>query len=594
MCPIYDVLLYTDKSASFCGETKSLILLRRQIGLKAFLSNQKCFICMLQENEFLVSNSDKFELGKNFSSLLYLTNVNYFEQKHEILVEFSSNERKLVKRYRFFPFVFLPHSIEKEKLVQLILDAGFKGFSVEEDGNKLILKTILFSDLKKICNSLAIHTNKFPVVLPPERAFLLEKNWSFFDAFEEKDELLFKVDFEKDKLSKCFWDKFDLGFALTREFPFSQALKMNKEDALFLVELASWSNILCVALDKVPKSINEKTELFLENVFFKNAESISFEPTKNIFFSSGYDPLPKKDNLSKINFSSIWFDLFSNNFFNIGPETRNCSCCIPLTLESKNILPSSLIKVQFEEDNFFFESSSDSFSLKFHNKMPYKDVRLSKRKEFFLNAFPIGPFFKDDYCLVPATDAKRLISEKRVKLVSSKDSCVASQTNELCDVAKNSSQNSVHELNWFCLDKESFFSKEVRAANSKLFLLHSAFSFFEVGLFSNSIFGYLFAQSLHKSLHSVLLELPNQLTNSSSKFYSTSLAQSIISIQEATISKFKEFSVEKGYRVLHANKNSAFVKGFSSLKLAKSFALQNNLPQPEIAGFAGKTKPTFA
>ena len=211
---------------------------------------------MLQDNEFLASDSSKFELGKNYSSLIYLTNITYFEQKHEVLVEFSSESRKLIKRYKFFPFVLLPNNIEKNKLVDLILHSGFKNFSVEEENDKLVLKTILFSDLKKICNSIAIQTNNFPVVLSPERTFLLKQNWSFFDAFEEKDEILFKADFASERLSNVFWDKFDLGFALTKNFPFSQALKLNKEDALFLVELASWSNILCVPLEKVPKSIN--------------------------------------------------------------------------------------------------------------------------------------------------------------------------------------------------------------------------------------------------------------------------------------------------------------------------------------------------
>ena len=546
---------------------------------------------MLQDNEFLVEDSSQFELGKDYSSLLYLTKVSYLEQKHEILVEFSSNTKKLVKRHRFFPFVLLPPSFEKEKIVQLILESGFKGFSVEEENNKLVLRTINFSDLKKICNSIAIHTNKLSVVLDPTRAFLLEKNWSFFDAFEEKDELLFKVDFEKEKLTKSFWDKLDLGFVLTKEVLFSYALKTNKDDALFLVDLASWSNALCVPLDKVPKSINEKVELFLENVFFKNAECILFEPIEKLFSDTGYDPIPKKDDLSKINFSSIWFDLFSNNFFNIGPETKNCSCCVPLTLESKNLLPSSLIKIQFLEDNFFFESSSDNFSFEFHNQMPYKEIRANKRKEFFLNTFPVGPFFKEDYCLVPISDAKRLILEGRVKLISSKDTNfdLTSQVEPLTLPSK-----AIHELNWFCLNKESFFSKEVRFANSKLYSLHKAASFFEKGLFFKENFGYFYARSLNASLNSILLELPNQLTNSSSKFYSTSLAKSIISVQEATLSKFKEFSQEKGYRVLHANKNNAFVKGFSSLKLAKSFAKETNLPEPQIIGFANKRSKVFA
>jgi hypothetical protein len=173
-------------------------------------------------------------------------------------------------------------------------------------------------------------------------------------------------------------------------------------------------------------------------------------------------------------------------------------------------------------------------------------------------------------------DAKRLIDE---------DKATAVYKNE---------ENSAHELNWFCLNKESFFSKEIRFSNSKLFSLHEFFSSSQSSLFFKENFGYYYSKFLYSSVHKLLLELPNQLTNSSSKFYSTSLAKSIISIQEATLSKFKEFSTQNGYRVLHANKNNAFVKGFSSLKLARSFAEESNLPQPQIVGFANKRNITFA
>ena len=63
-------------------------------------------------------------------SILYLTKVSYNEPKHEVLVEFSNAKERLVERYRFFPFLLLSSSIEKEKLEGLLLSAGFKGFSI--------------------------------------------------------------------------------------------------------------------------------------------------------------------------------------------------------------------------------------------------------------------------------------------------------------------------------------------------------------------------------------------------------------------------------------------------------------------------------
>jgi len=517
------------------------------------------------------------------SKVFYLTKVSYNETRHEVLVEFSNSSSRVVERYKFFPFTQVSLSFEKDKFEDLILSLGFKGFSLEEERGIFCLKSLSFSELKKISNALARHIGKLPLVLAPERAFLLSKNWSYFDAFEKLSDAFYKIDLSsqrKDNLSE-----FNLGFFLTKEISFSEALKMNKSDALYLVELASWSNLLSVPINLVPKEKESKIELFIENIFFKNGELISFEESKRVYSNSGFEPLGG-ESLSKLDFSLVWAELFTNTFFNIGPETRNCSCCVPVVLDAKNLLPSSLIKVRFLDDNLFFESVSDCFSVDFHSEMPFKDQRVLKRREFFTNSFPVGPFFKDDSASVPLVDAKRLISAGKAVLVSTKD--VAS------DSVVVQKKESVHELNWFCLNKESFFSKEVRFSSSFLFGLRKRIDSLALGLFASENFSFYYFNSLYSSLSVALASIPVQLTNPNSKFFSTSLAKNILSVQDATIAKFKEFSENEGYRVLHANSTNAFVKGHASLKLAKDFASKTHLPQPQIAGFSTKRALGFA
>ncbi|MDD3085525.1 MAG: hypothetical protein PHY04_00130 [Candidatus ainarchaeum sp.] len=526
-----------------------------------------------------------FDSKEKSNSFVYLTKVEYFENKHEILVEFSSKNKKLINRFHFFPFVYISSFLDKNKLVDLILDFGFKGFSLEEEGNNLVLRTLSFSDLKKICNLIAVVLNKKPIVLDPSRSFLVEKNWSFFDVFEEISGDLFKVDLTDVFYQESFLNDFDLSSFLTKGIPFSDAFRINENQVTDLIKSAVWGNILSLPIELVPNRLEDKIELFLEKIFFKNAQLISFDFEKEIFLDPGFQPFFKKDNLSKIDFSSIWFDLFSNNFFNIGPDSKNCSCCSPVTLESNNILPSSLIRVEFLEDNFFFESSSPSFSFSFHTKMPFKNLRVNKRKEFFLNSFPVGPFFKGDLGLIPINDAKNLIKNEGVRIVSSKDS--------LAFIQNNFSVEGVHELNWFCKNKESFFSKEVKLINSILSSLNNLIDSNQKSLFSKKTFGFFYSKILRDSLQSIFFNIPFHLTNSSSKFYSYSLACSIVSIQEATLAKFLEFSKNNGYRVIHANKSNAFVKGFSSLTLTKSFAQKHALPQPQISGFAGGRSKKF-
>ncbi len=534
-------------------------------------------------SQHIESNLDSVTQAQSKENdLLYLTKVSYNESKHEVLVEFSNSKERMVQRHKFFPFILISSSIEKEKLSTLILSLGFKGFSVEEDNNFLKLRTLNFSDLKKISNALALHINKKFVVIGPEKSFLVEKNWSYFDSFKKIDGVLYYTNPLCDENSQDLVQKIgegaDLGFFLTKEISFQEALRVNKEDSLYLVELAAWSHLLSVSMEQIPKSREEKVELYLEKCFFKHGEPITFDKSEKIFSSVGFEPIGSKNEvLSKIDFSRIWADLFSNNFFNIGPETKNCSCCEPVTLDSKNLLPSSLIKIKFNEDNSFFESSSESFARDYHEENEMKELRVQKKRDFFLNSFPVGPFFRNDFVLVPLMDAKRLISENKAILVSSRNSDDAN-----------------HKLNWFCLNKESFFSREVRESNSSLFNLRKRIDFYESNLFSIKEFGYYYDVALYSVISQVLSELPNQLTSQSSSFFSTQLARSIISIQEATLSKFKEFSENEGYRVLHANKQSAFIKGTSSLKLAKSFAMAQNLPQPQIAGFSSHLVKGFA
>jgi len=508
--------------------------------------------------------------------VFYLSRLTYNEPKGEMLVEFANNNHKFVERYRFFPFISL-FGIEADKLSELVLSLGFKGFSVEQKDSKVLLRALSFSNLKKIGTALALHINKMPLVIEPERSFLLEKNWAYFDSFQRVDNLIVKVGAE-DACGGDFAQK-DLGFFLTKEIPFSEALKVSESDALFLVERAAWSSILGVPLERVPKELNEKIELFLENTFVRHGEALLFEKNDKIFSSNDYEPF-SRDSTSKIDFSYVWTELFSNNFFNIGPETKNCACCTPVTLDSKNLLPSSLISVRFIGDNLFFESSSESFAVNYHSEHEFKENRAARKKEYFLNSFPVGPFFNGDLAQIPIMDALRLIGEGKVGLVS--NAC-----------AKDPQKESLlHELNWFCLKKESFFSKEVRNASTNLFNVRKLISSFESSLFSNT-FEYFYFKSYFSALNSVLCSLPQQLTSTNSKFFSTSLAKSIVSIQEATIAKFREFSEKEGYRVLHAGKNFASVKGFSSLKLAKDFAEENNLPQPQIAGFTSARKKRY-
>lgn len=493
---------------------------------------------------------------KNKNNLLYLTSVIYIESKREVLVEFSNKFDKKVERYKFFPFILLPKSIDGEKLKELLISFSFKSFSLQEKENYFLLQSVSFLELKKMVSVLSKCFGKLPLVLEPERQFLIEKNWSYFDSFTYFENSLIKVD----SFSK------DVSFSVLPEIPFAEALKINQEEAVFFVNQAVLSNILKVPINMVPKNKQEQEEIFLENIFFKNAEFVSWEKD-NFVKAKNFTPFGYFENFSSIDFSPVWVELFSKKFFNIGPETKNCDCCKPFTLEDKNLLPSSLIEVKFIENDFFFESSSENFAQEFHRANENKLLREQKKKEFFLKNLPVGPFGVGQIEKVPLLDAKKLLLEGVVEL------------------------GSEHKVDWFCLKKESFFSKELSFFAEKLNGFEEFSKSKQTSLFVSS-FEDFFSEYFIKNFSDLVAEIPFQLMNKGSKFHSVSLAKTIISIQEATLFKFKEFSEKEGYRVLHTNNRGVYVKGYSSLTLAKKFSSSLALPIPKVRSFAKNAKLT--
>jgi len=486
----------------------------------------------------------------NKGDVLFLTSVSYNESKKEVLVEFSNKSSRMIERFKFYPFFRLPISIDSSKLKELILSFGIKGFSLVEKSSFYYLHASSFGELKKIANVLGNCFGKLPLVVEPERQFLLEKGWTYFDSFIYFSNSFVKVDsFNK-----------DVSFAILPEIPFSQALKIDEKQALFSVEQAALSSILSVPLHLVPREAKGREELFLENIFFKNAEFVLWEKQESLASYSGV-PFGFFDKVSVMDFSPLWAQLFSKSFFNVGPETKNCSCCKAFTLDDKNILPSSLIEVVINEDNFYFESSSPSFSKEFNITHEGKSLRIEKKKEYFLKDLPIGPLNRGERVLLPLLDAKNLLRDESVSLGAN------------------------HKVEWFCLKSESFFSKEISSFSSKLSSFIESSSFAQEKLFD---FGFekLFSEYYVKNLGYLIAEIPFQLMNSSSKFQSVSLAKTIIGIQEATLFKFREFSEKNGYRVIHADKRNVFVKGYSSLALAKKFSNELSLPCVGIKGFS--------
>ncbi|MFA5357421.1 MAG: hypothetical protein WC308_00665 [archaeon] len=482
----------------------------------------------------------------------YLTDVAYSGDKQQIFAEFSSESGKEVERFAFFPFISFSSALSENQIEELLLSLGIKKFRISSKSDLKKIESSDFSELKRISTALAVSFGQKPLLLEPERQFLLSKGWKFFDEFDLSGEI-------PEKIENFFPD---IGFFLTKEVPFSEAMRLSESETLALLKRAAISRALSIKMENIPSSPKDIAESFLENFYFKTGQQFSFRERGEFFVAREFAPLGYYGDVSEIDFSPVWARLFTKNFFNIGVETKNCDCCQPVTIDDSNLYPDSLIEVSFLEDGFFFESSSKSFSASFHESKPLKLTREQKKKEFFLKAPPIGPFFKGQKELVPVSDAKRLLSDEKVSL------------------GKN------HSLSWFCKKNESSFSKELSSVLSEISLLGRNISKGSDSLFVKGDSVYWFSLSQMGVIESILAEVPFQLMNLNSKFFSHETAASISAIQESTVSKFREFSEKRGYRVLYADQKGAFVKGFSSLSLVKGFSEELSLPQPVVKDFS--------
>lgn len=482
---------------------------------------------------------------------IYLVNAAYNEKKNEIICYFENNKEKLAKKFKFFPYINLPSKIDELKVREILKFYEIKNFVLED--KKIISKS--YSDLIKISNLIAKLTNKKIIHVEPIRNFLIEKNWSYFDSFIKNDDLIIKTN-----------DSFNFSNLVFKEIPFLEALKIDEENTNFILKKAVLSNLLKINIESVSKSLNNQTETLIENMFFKNKEYISWNNEDYFYSSVEFSPYGDFEKVSEIDFSSVWVKLITKDFFNIGENTINCDCCKPVKLEDDNLLSSTTIEVKLKENNLYFESSSRSFSSYFHKENNFKKERIERRKEFFLRSIPVGPFKKDELVKIPIIDAKILIGEEKVIL------------------AKD------HTIYWHCKKIESSLSKEINELTKEILFLKQKNENFTNNIITlNTSFEKLFSSQKQFILSKLLYEIPFILTNPSSSFFTPKLARAITTMQEATISKFNEFSEKNGYRIIHYNKRNAFVRGYSPLILARNFAKELNMPLPIVASFLKKT-----
>jgi len=336
----------------------------------------------------------------------FLSRLSYRETQGKILCSFDSTVETHEFEFGFVPEIRMPANKAVVALAEnLVSPQGRAEFVQGKKGGFCAIRSQSVSSLKEAHALLSLSLRSPIPFLEPERQFLIEKNWTYFD--------LFSIAGVPEKKHKNY---FPPGTPLTE---------------------AILSGFLRIPINRIPESPMDIGKIMLENTAFAahNFLNIQVQQQERYF---------KNQKLVEVDFSEAMLSrIFTAN---LGSESINCDCCTPKDIREKNVLPCSLVEAEFLEDGFYFESTIPSFAYQFHLENPNKQSRNSRKKEFFLDCFPVGPFYCGQKQLVPLVDAKFL--EKTNRAVINEE---------------------VSSLNWHCNQKKSALASLVESLLESVF-----------------------------------------------------------------------------------------------------------------------------
>jgi len=195
---------------------------------------------------------------------LWLTNVKYIEGKRAIAVEFSRLNFRRMVRLPFFPSFFVSRNAMSFNELKEALSFGKRRFRILERYGLFQVTAGTFSDLNNLADFLFKETGFRPVVLEPERQFLLEKGWSYFDCFTSFSEKQF---FKHDRFS-IPEVKLDL-FSEPLHETLQQLNELDSKLGKKLLKSIHSSNYLRLPIMSLPGTESRKREIKSENLFWK-------------------------------------------------------------------------------------------------------------------------------------------------------------------------------------------------------------------------------------------------------------------------------------------------------------------------------------
>jgi hypothetical protein len=317
-------------------------------------------------------------------------------------------------------------------------------------------------------------------------------------------------------------------------------------------ELVVYSNLLKFPLFSRFSVGRSRAVIFLENVFF--ASGFSFE-AKFVSFKKRFS---KVFGSAEINFSRLVSAIISLPNVNLGLDKVNCFCCKPDSVDAQNVLPSSLVKVRFLKDGFFFNSISKSWALGFHESHDFKASRLERKLEYSFDFFPCGPFFRNNVCDLLLPDAISVQEQGAGFIIG------------------------VSSMNWSCFKSRSVLSVEIEKLRGCVLNANYFIDCLSVStIASNGVFysqalelssGFLLAKSCLHACLDILGSLPFLLSSRESGFFMESVAFSVDAFSSSVLKEVERSVVCSGCRSGSASDSKILVGKGAVLSVLKKLS----------------------
>jgi len=483
---------------------------------------------------------------------LYLINSIYDNYKNRILLYFSedpsSQKYSFVYKDKFNPYFYI--DLKFDLAVKLLEE--FKGdIKIERYGPekiKIIAKN--YEILQKCSKIISISAYKNIILLDPERQYLLNNQWSYFDIFCLTHE---------NKIKK-----------INNANEIHSAIKKITDNLIDSEKIKICSSLTKKIITSNLLNIKPNTEIPNEqilNMLFENYFYTKGIVLQNHSIISCKKKIEIPNNSYCLDFSNLLPHLIKKDHYNVGYETLNCSCCKPEKIFDINTLPNSLVEVIFLKNGIYFISKDKHFAKEYHNLDSRKENRLIYMHENKIKDLPTGPFFENEKQQIPLIDAISLIESQEVILTH---------------------QN--NKLNWYCKIQESFISEIITKIINRLKIIEESISISNYLNYSTKVSSeleYNFAYTLYMTeyalLSDLLSEIPTFMTHTNTKFYNPLVSKTIKSIKQEIIIKSCPVQDSPRYSEQQSNqKENIYTTDKNFIAHVNNYFTKINLPIPKL------------